>query len=323
MFDCVAMGELMVDFTPAGISEEGRQLYERNAGGAPASVSACVARLGKTSAYISKVGRDSMGEFLKSTLEGFKVNTESIKTTNYYPTSMSFVSFDEEGGRSYEYYRGSAADLMVTGSEVNTDIIKTAKVFAFGSDLLANEPSGGATLAAAECASQSGCVVCFDPNLRLGRWKREIEAKDAIARALQFVDVLKLSESELVFLTGEIGIHGGALKLLKDYNLKAVIVTMGEHGAYCLTLSYEITVPAYAISVADTTGAGDAFMGGFIYKLLEYGKDPDKLGIAEMMICLDFANAVGSMTTTRLGAMTGLPQIEEVYECMRNTPKKA
>lgn len=321
MYDVCALGELLVEFTPAGVSADGNPLYEQHPGGAPAIAAACVSRLGKASAYIGKVGSDSFGEALKSTLASFGVEVKGVKTTGFYPTTMAFVTLREDGERQLEFFRNNTADLRLTPGEVDLSLIDDAKVFCFGSVSMTGEPCCSATFAAAEHAKNAGKVVFFDPNLRLSLWESEIVARDSVLRGMQYADVLKVSEEELSFLTKGMNLHDGALTMLKRHNLDAVIVTRGKKGAYCLTLSYELSVPAYRVRTVDTAGAGDAFLGGFLYRMLEFGKHPDKLSIAEMMVCLDFASAVGAMTTASRGTMPALPTLEQVYECMRNTVK--
>lgn len=322
MYDICALGELLIDFTPAGVSAEGKPLFEQNPGGAPANVAACVARLGKSAAYIGKVGSDAFGKSLINTLSSFGVEVKGVKTTAFYPTTLAFVTLDENGERSFNFFRNNTADLRLTPGEVDMSLIDEAQVFCFGSVSMTGEPCCSATLAAAEYAKNAGKVVCFDPNVRLALWENEVVARDSCLRALQYTDILKLSLEELSFLTQGMSLHDGALTLLKRHNLDAVVVTRGEKGAYALTLSYELSVPAYQVKTIDTTGAGDAFLGGFLYRMLAFGKRPEKLSNAEMMLSLDFASAVGAMVTTRLGAMTALPTLEEVYDCMRKTVKE-
>lgn len=321
MYDICALGELLIDFTPAGVSADGNPLFEQNPGGAPANVAACIARLGKTSAYIGKVGADSFGTALKNMLASFGVEAKGVKTTSFYPTTMVFVTLNENGERSFEFFRNNTADLRLTPGEVDMGLIDDAWVFCFGSVSMTGEPCCSATFAAAEHAKKAGKVVCYDPNLRLSLWESEVVARDCILRGMQYADILKVSQEELSFITQGMNLHDGALTMLKRHNLDAVIVTRGEKGAYCLTLSYELSVPAYHVNTVDTTGAGDAFLGGFLYRMLEFGKHPDKLTLAEMMVCLDFASAVGALTTTKRGAMPALPTLDEVYECMRKAMK--
>ncbi len=320
-FDVTALGELMMDFTPAGVTGQGSLLYEQNAGGAPANVAACVSRLGGTAAYIGKVGQDDFGRTLKATLAGKGVDVSGVKDTRFYPTAMAFVTLDENNARHFTFYHSNTADVRLTSGEVNLELVDDAAAFCYGSVSMTEEPSCAATLMAAEHAHQAGKLVCYDPNLRPSLWESERVARDSILRGMQYARIVKMSEDELAFLTENMALKEACRILLRQYNLMAVFVTRGKLGAYCATLSFEVQVPAYDIRVTDTTGAGDAFVGGLIYRLLRFGKRVDNLSLAEMMVCLDFANAVGSLTTTRNGVMNALPTLDEVYECMRSTPK--
>ncbi len=321
MLDVTALGELIMDFTPAGISEFGSPLFEQNPGGAPANVAACVTRLGGSAAYIGKVGQDAFGRALKENLASRGVDVSGVKDTRFYPTALAFVLPDQGGGTTQTFYHSSTADVRLTEGEVDLGLIDAARAFCYGSVSMTDEPSCTATMTAAEHAKQADKLVCYDPNLRPTLWQDERVARDSILRGMQYAHLLKLSKTEFEFVTGNLPLEQGCRSLLRDYNLTAVVVTLGEKGAFCATLSYEIYVPAYSIAVLDTTGAGDAFVGGLLYRILRFEKPLDRMSLAEMMVCLDFATAVGSMTTTMRGAMNALPNIEQVYECMRSTPK--
>ncbi len=321
MFDVTALGELIMDFTPAGISEFGSPLFEQNPGGAPANVAACVTRLGGSAAYIGKVGQDAFGRALKANLSSRGVDVSGVKDTRFYPTALAFALPDPTGGTVQTFYHSSTADVRLTEGEVELSLIDNARAFCFGSVSMTDEPACTATMTAAGHAKQLGRLVCYDPNLRIPLWENERVARDCILRGMQYAQLLKLSRAEFEFVTGGLRLEHGCRSLLKEFNLTAVVVTLGEQGAYCATLSHEVHVPAYNIPVLDTTGAGDAFVGGLLYRILRFDKPLDRLTLAELMVCLDFATAVGSMTTTMRGAMNALPTIEQVYECMRNTPK--
>ncbi len=321
MFDVTALGELIMDFTPAGISEFGSPLFEQNPGGAPANVAACITRLGGTAAYIGKVGQDAFGRALKENLFSRGVDVSGVKDTRFYPTALAFVLPDQTGGRTQTFYHSGTADVRLTASEVDLSLIDRARAFCYGSVSMTDEPACTATMTAADHAKRGGKLVCYDPNLRPALWESERVARDSILRGMQFAQLLKLSKAEFDFVTGGLSLEEGCRSLLRDFNLAAVVVTLGEKGAYCATFSYDVHVPAYDIAVLDTTGAGDAFVGGLLYRILRFEKPIDRLSLAEMMVCLDFATAVGSMTTTMRGAMNALPTIDQVFECMRNTPK--
>lgn len=321
MYDVTALGELIMDFTPAGISEFGSPLFEQNPGGAPANVAACVARLGGGAAYIGKVGEDAFGRAMKESLKSRGVDVSGVKDTRFYPTALAFLLPEPDGGTRQSFYHSSTADVRLTASEVDLGLIDSARAFCYGSVSMTDEPACTATLEAARYAHAAGKLCCYDPNFRPTLWQDQRVARDSILRGMQYASLLKLSRSEFAFVTQGAALEQGCKSLLREYNLTAVVVTLGDQGAFCSTLSYDVHVPAYRIAVLDTTGAGDAFVGGLLYRILRFEKPLDRVSLAEMMVCLDFATAVGSMTTTMRGAMNALPSIEQVYECMRSTPK--
>lgn len=167
MFDVTALGELLIDFTPAGISEQGNVCFERNPGGAPANVLACIARLGGKTAFIGKVGDDMFGHFLAHTLKDHNIDISGLKFANDAKTSLAFVQLNPDGDRSFSFYRNPGADTKLLPTEVEYNLIKNSRVFHFGSLSLTDEPSKSATLEALKFAKENGCIISYDPNLRL------------------------------------------------------------------------------------------------------------------------------------------------------------
>ncbi len=321
MFDISAIGELLIDFTPVGISEAGNVIFERNPGGAPANVLAAASKLGSSTAFLGKVGRDQFGEFLAKTLEDNRIDVRGLKFSLSANTTLAFVHLNEHGDRSFSFYRNPGADMLLSEEDLETDVLKSTGIFHFGSVSMTDEPSRSATLKAVEIAKNSGAVISFDPNLRPLLWKSLDEAKKQIIGGLGYADILKISGEELEFLTGVKDLAAGTEQLQK-HGISFIIVTLGPAGAFYRAGGITGFQPTYDVRVVDTTGAGDAFLGAFLYKLKGLGLDDiRKLSSGEIDKIMDFANAGGACTTSRKGGIPAVPDLEQVERCMREIPK--
>jgi fructokinase len=320
MIDVTAIGELLIDFTPAGHSAQNNPIFEQNPGGAPANVLACLSKLGRKTAFIGKVGADQFGVALKQTLQQVGVSTEGLVIGEDCHTTLAFVHLSETGDRSFSFYRDPGADLLLTPEEVNRQVIDDCKVFHFGSVSMTGEPSRSATLSAVKYAREQGKIISYDPNLRIKLWKSEEEAKEVILSAMPLTDIVKISEEELYFLTGEKDLQRGSHLLQETYDIKLVLITLGPDGAYAGNSGAQAISPAYAVKTVDTTGAGDSFAGGFLYCLINSGKVPEQLTETDLKEFLAFGNAVGSLTTMNKGAIPALPTLDQVRECQKSVP---
>jgi sugar/nucleoside kinase (ribokinase family) len=318
MIDVTALGELLIDFTPAGLSGQGNPTFEQNPGGAPANVLAALSKLGCQTAFIGKVGTDQFGQFLKKTLDDVGVSTHGLVMTDTCNTTLAFVHLSPTGDRSFSFYRDPGADLLLEPAELPYQLIEDTEIFHFGSVSMTAEPSRSATLAAVRHARDQHKLVSYDPNLRLRLWKSPEAAKAGILSAMPLADMVKISEEELLFLTGETDLAKGAELIMDTYGLKLVLITLGPGGAFAMNRQGQARKPTYDVKVVDTTGAGDAFTGGFLYRLIQSGKGPADLSAADLEEFLDFANAVGSLATTRKGAIPALPDLAAI-EALRQT----
>lgn len=316
-YDIVAVGESLIDFV-AKKSEDGTKLLlEGNPGGAPANVLAGAAKLGLKTALLSKLGKDSFGEFLKDSLERANVDTDGVRFTDKHPTSLAFVTLDENGDRSFQFYRDHTADLMLKKEDLDLEKIRTARLFHFGSVSMSADPARGATLAAASYAREQGIPVSYDPNLRVRLWDNLDEAKHVILDGMKLAQYVKVSEEELQFLTGENDLENGALKLFKDYPMELLFVTLGPKGCMVCADNKLICANTYDVPCVDTTGAGDAFWAAILYKLLSSQKPVKKFAQDDFTELLNFANAAGSLATTKQGAIPSLPCEKEILHCMQ------
>lgn len=313
MYDVTALGEILIDFTPCGVSSAGQKLFEQNPGGAPANVLTCLSRFGRKTAFLGKVGQDMHGEFLLSVLKDNKIAAEGVAADDKVFTTLAFVALSESGERSFSFARKPGADTCLKQEELRVDLIRNSKVFHIGSLSLTAEPVRGTTFCALDAAKESGCIVSYDPNYRAPLWESEEAAIEGMRSVLSYVDVMKLSDEETWLLTQEADPKAAA-KLLLEQGISVVAVTLGAQGAYVCTKEGGEVVPGYQANLVDTTGAGDSFWGGFLHKLLESGKRPEEVTLKEAVEFAKFGNAVASLCVERRGAIPAMPTIQEVEE---------
>lgn len=321
-YDVSALGECLIDFV-GDSSHPGKLRLEGNAGGAPANVLACLSRLGKKTAFIGKVGADGFGRFLFEELKKAGIDVANMIFTDKHPTTVAVVTLDETGNRSFGFYRERTADVMLDKSETNFSVIGESRVFHFGSVSMTAQPSRGATLSAAEYANAHGVLVSYDPNLRESLWQSLDEAREVILQGMAFADIVKVSGEELEFLTGEADVSAGLELLYERYKPQLIAVTLGAQGCVCRCAAGQVKSLAYDVPCVDTTGAGDSFLGALLYGVLNLGRRLDCIELSELEGLLDFANACGSLTTTRKGAIPAMPALEEIIACMQSTPRVA
>lgn len=317
MFDVVALGETLIDFTPGGANAQGAQLFACNPGGAPANVLAMNARLGGKTAFIGKVGKDNFGDFLRNTMRQSGIDTAGLVADEKLHTTLAFVHLDEKGDRSFTFYRDLGADVMLQSHEVRRDIIDDCRIFHFGAVSLTADPCRTATMEAARYAKAQGKLISFDPNFRPLLWGDPTLAAIWTRRGVQLADLLKVSEEELHLITGTADPQTGAEKLLA-MGPSLVLVSMGEKGAYYRNRVCSGMVPAFAVNTVDTTGAGDAFLGAVHYQLR--GKTAAELAQLpgeQLHEIVRFANAAGSLATTAGGAIPAMPTLQAIEECLR------
>lgn len=312
MIDIVALGEILIDFTPSGVNEQGIALFARNPGGAPANVLAMNNRLGGTSAFIGKVGADGFGRYLRQTLTECGIDDSGLIEDTSIPTTLAFVQLNEQGDRSFSFYRKPGADLMLTASEIRRNLIDRSKIFHFGSVSLTGEPCRSACLEAAAYAKQQGKRISFDPNYRPLLWDSEAEAREQIMRGIALADILKVSKEEMLLITRTDDLEKGSAMLL-EMGPSLVLVTMGEKGAFYRNRIHAQLIPTYPVKAVDTTGAGDAFVGAMLWCLKDL--PVEEISHSDLSQMVDFANAAGSLTTTKGGAIPALPSMEEIHSC--------
>ncbi|WP_078411863.1 carbohydrate kinase family protein [Priestia abyssalis] len=313
-----SIGEVLIDFIPL---QKGRALkdvlsFERAPGGAPANVAAAVAKYGGSASMITKLGKDAFGDFLLEQLQEAGVQTDKITRTKEANTGLAFVSLREDGERDFSFYRNPSADLLLTEEEIDESWFENGDILHFCSVDLVESPMKQAHRKAIQFVKEKGGIISFDPNVRLPLWNDPEECRTTILEFIPMAHLVKISDEELEFITGIADVEE-AIRSLFTGDVKAVIFTKGANGAdvYIRDKKYEST--SYRVDVQDTTGAGDAFIGGVLYKLLE--KQADQSNLEDILKdshpqILAFANASGALTTTGKGAISALPEKEKINQ---------
>ena len=304
----ISLGEALIDFIPL---DEQNTTYHKSPGGAPANVAVGVARLGAKATFLGKVGADVLGRFLESTLKDYGVRTNQMLLSPDVPTGVVFVTNGEDGERSFDFYIDPSADRFLEVKDIDEEDLLSHKILHFGSISMISSPSKEATRHAVTLAKENGLFISYDPNVRLGLWRSEKDARETIISMLSEVHLLKISEEELEFITGEQEIESGVRKL-KSYNIPFLIITMGGKGSNVYVGDQHRHVPAMKVKAVDTTGAGDAFVSGILYSLHEYSGDIHSLHIDEAFRMAQFAAVSGALAASTKGAMTALPSLEEI-----------
>jgi len=316
MIDVVALGELIIDFTMQSVDEEGYPTMAAHPGGAPSNFLAALAKYGKKTALLGKVGADKFGRLLKNTLSVVDISTDGLIVADDVFTTLAFVTLDESGNREFSFARKPGADMYINFDELNLSLIDEAKVFHFGTLSLTDEPARTTTQKAVAYAKEKGKLITYDPNLRKPLWKDLETAKEQMLWGLEQADVVKISDEEVEFLFG-MGVEEGAQHILDTYGLKLVFVTCGPEGCFFKNAVASGMVPSLKdIQVKDTTGAGDIFGGSAVYKLLETGKAPETLNAEELKDVVSFACTAAGLSTTQYGGISSVPAYEDVIARM-------
>ena len=283
-YDVVAMGELLIDFTQNGYSEQGNPIFEANPGGAPCNVLAMLQKLGRKTAFIGKVGQDGFGLQLEKALKETGISTEGLCFDKEVHTTLAVVQKKEDGDRDFSFYRKPGADMMLRKEEVKEELIRNAKIFHYGSLSLTDEPVRTATVSAIEAAEKAGVWLSFDPNLRKPLWESEEQDYEKAIR-----------------------------KLRTEFQIPLILLSLGKDGSRAYCGEERAEVPAFLNeNTIETTGAGDTFMGCMLHQILKKGYQ--NLIRQDMEEMLTLANAAASIITTRRGALRVMPEEEEILK---------
>ncbi|XP_042388184.1 probable fructokinase-1 [Zingiber officinale] len=313
----VSFGEMLIDFVPtvSGVSLAEAPGFIKAPGGAPANVAIAVARLGGRAAFLGKLGDDEFGRMLAGILRSNGVDDAGVLFDTGARTALAFVTLRADGEREFMFYRNPSADMLLEEGELNLDVIKSAAVFHYGSISLITEPCRSAHLKAMQVARDAGALLSYDPNLRLPLWPSAESAREQIMSIWDQADIIKVSDVELEFLTGTDSVQDDVVLTLWRPEFKLLLVTLGEKGCKYYTKDFRGSLDGFSVNTVDTTGAGDAFVGAMLTKIVA---DQSVLQSEEKLReVLRFANACGAITTTKKGAIPALPNKTEALELLK------
>ncbi|MCR5763824.1 MAG: carbohydrate kinase [Treponema sp.] len=310
-YDVVALGEILIDFTYSGTNADGKKLYEENPGGAPANCVSAVVKLGGKGAFIGMTGHDSFGEDIRAVLNELNVDTSGMRYSDTQHTTLAFVSLAPNGERTFSFCRNPGADTQIKPEDLDTAMLEQARILHIGSLSLTDEPAKSTTMAAIETVRKAGGLISYDPNYRANLWHGRQDAIPLMKSIFPMADSVKVSDEELALLFGkDISYEEGAKEIL-SLGPSLVMITLGSKGVYYAAkqgFCGELGVPK--VKVADTTGAGDSFNGGLLYRLTRR-ENPLDFTKEEIEKDISFANAVASLCVTKRGAIPALPTLAE------------
>ena len=315
MFDVVALGELLIDFAAKSTDAGGYPTLAANPGGAPGNFLAALNAYGRKTAFLGKVGNDAFGHLLLKTIKEAGIETKGIVADDSVFTTLAFVTFDEDGDRSFSFARKPGADTRLTWEEIDRSLIDEAKVFHFGTLSLTDEPVRSATRKAVAYAKEQGKLITCDPNLRKPLWSSEEAAREQMLWSLHQADVVKISDNEVEFLwncTPE----EGADKLLKEFGVSLAMVTLGPDGCLLKTKHAAFRAACPKVHPVDTTGAGDIFGGSAVARLLELDKSIEALTEEDLAYIGTFATTAASLSTEAMGGIPSIPEKNAVLAAM-------
>jgi fructokinase len=308
MVDIVCLGEILVDMFPA---ELGRKLSDVSAfqpkpGGAPANVAVAAARLGKSTAFIGKVGEDAFGYNLVQVLRDQGVDTCGVRFDPNARTTLAFIAKPDENTSEYVFYRNPGADPMLRSDELERSLLEGTHALHFGSLSLNGEPIRSTTYQAIKLAAAAGALISFDVNYRHNLWPDPEEAIKQIRMMLPITSLLKMNEFELELLVGHKDLEKACIALITN-GPELVVVTLGTQGSYYYCASGHGMVPAFNVQAVDATGCGDASTAGLLCQLVEDENWHTKLFPDKLQEIVRYANAVGALTATRVGVINAVP----------------
>ena len=313
-YDVIAMGELLIDFTMNGQSEQGNNMFEACPGGAPCNVLALLNKMGKKTAFVGKVGKDQFGTLLRETITAAGIDASHLLTDEDVNTTLAFVHTFPDGDREFSFYRNPGADMMLSPEEIDPEFIAQTKIFHFGTLSMTHERVREATKKALGIAKENGCLISFDPNLREPLWSSLDLAKEQMEYGFGFCDILKISDNEIRFVSGKEDYDEGIAYLQERYHIPLILLTMGKDGSRAYYKGMRVERPGFSVKAIETTGAGDTFCGSSLNYILEH--DFENLTEEQLGELLTFANAAAALVTTKKGAIRAMPERDDVLALM-------
>lgn len=313
-----AIGEALIDFIPAqsGCAIKDVEAFKPVVGGAPANVCGAFTKLGGESAMITQLGTDPFGNKIIEEFTKQQIDCSYIRRTEKANTSLAFVALEKDGNREFSFYRKPGADMLFAAEDVKSAWFADAFALHFCSVSLGDFPMKEAHRQAISYAKAQGALISFDTNIRLPLWESTEALRETVLEFLPYADILKISDEELEFITGETAVMDAADVLFQG-SVKLVIYTKGAEGASAFSAHASADTAGLNVKALDTTGAGDAFIGSFLYQLWEKGIGSDDLAALsgkELEEMLHFSNLYCAKSVQKKGAIASYPTREEMKE---------
>ncbi|UIX29411.1 5-dehydro-2-deoxygluconokinase [Streptomyces sp. GQFP] len=310
--EVLTMGRVGVDVYPlqTGVGLAEVTSFGKYLGGSPTNVAVAAARYGHSAAVITKTGRDPFGDFVRSALEGYGVDTRFVGTSDIAPTPVTFCEiFPPDDFPLYFYRLPKAPDLDIQPHELDLDAVRDAAIFWFTGTGLSEEPSRSATLDALAHRAKAGTTV-FDLDWRPMFWADPAEARKFYAQALRHTTVAVGNLDECEVATGEREPYAAAKALLAA-GVELAVVKQGPKGVLAMGRDGQTAeIPPVPVDVVNGLGAGDAFGGALCHGLLS-GWDTRRT--------VSFANAAGAIVAGRLSCSDAMPTEAEVDHKLRES----
>ncbi len=306
----IGIGELLIDMMPnqSGMKLKDVSGFTKKAGGAPANVCVAAANLGNPSIFLGQVGKDAFGDFLVDELKNYGVNTRHINQTKEANSCLAFVTLSSEGERDFIFYRNPSADQRYDGPK-DLSILDNQILHFCSVSLLGDYPMVQTHKRLLDYAKTKSTILSFDPNIRLALSEDHTKYQRTIQSYLPYADILKIGIDELEFITGK-SIYFDQIHYLKQFPWQILVVTLGKDGVHIYTRKEDVIVKGYEVSVKDTTGAGDAWIGAFLAQCAHHDTLPTDMRLLQKYAKV--ANAFAALTTTKLGAMEAMPTLIEL-----------
>ncbi|MDR1953864.1 MAG: carbohydrate kinase [Clostridiales Family XIII bacterium] len=315
-YDIVAIGEGLIDFLGVSGADDIRLLG--NPGGGPPNMLAAAAKLGRRTAFISKVGNDIFGDFFRKKIAEAGIEYRGV-VSDAYLTTLAIVSLDESGDRSFAFYRERTADIMLSEDDLDLDLLRDCKILHFSTVNMTKDPARSANFTAVRHAKEAGAKISFDPNFREFLWNDKDEAIHVASKGLALADYAKLGEEEAAMLSGETNPEKAARAIFDANSLTFLAVTLGAEGSIAVTADGFARVPSYDVKTVDTTGSGDAFWGAALHRLLsieESASETPDLRDEILTNILSYANASGAHASTSKGGIPSVASEDDIANCM-------
>ncbi|MBO4681091.1 MAG: carbohydrate kinase [Clostridiales bacterium] len=314
----VAIGEALIDFIPSvkGCDFDDVDSFFPAVGGAPANVCAAFSKLGGESVFLTQLGDDPFGHKIERALKNAGIDVSHIAFTDKANTALAFVSLAADGNRTFSFYRKPSADMLYASDQVEKSAFEDVFALHFCSVSLGDFPMKDAHDRAIGYARENGALVSFDPNLRFMLWDSKEALKKAVLEFIPKADVLKISDEELEFITGKDSVDD-ALPELFEKGIKLVLFTCGKEGMYAYTKKVSAHAVSPKVEVVDTTGAGDASIGSFLWKLNDSGVNSGNIeDVTEDMLkdALEFSTVFCTISVQQKGAIPSYPTLEQVQK---------